>query len=304
MKSMVQLLAHVTLMGMISLLNILFLLFTFQRSLYFFESRNMEKPKNIRVGLVSADGNEVDVYLLDRGSTRDLVYMSGNAVFVREHFDLCMFLFSTFDCNVISMIYRGLDGNAGVPSERGIVEDIKTLAGYLDGRTVLTREMKARRTRKVVFGFSIGAGAAIHLANMCSSVDSLVLLNPFMSLPLAAGERSVLIRPIRFLIVDRWDNAENIEKIELPVLFIVSGDDELVPPHHSNSLIRGTRSYEKYVIPYAGHNTPLSNETLFRTCVQPVISKALERIQDDHNRWEGYSPSGDRHAPGGDSETQ
>lgn len=178
---------YMLLIGMLVLLNILFFLFTFQRHFYFFGWCNKESPENIRVrSVVSKDRNEVELYLFDRGSRKDLVYMAGNNITMKEYLDFCEFLFDTFDCNVISMAYRGINESSLVPSEKGIVEDIRALAQYLDKRTVVDQHKRPVKTGKVVLGFSIGSAAGIHLASMCS-VDSLVLINPFMSLPSAVN---------------------------------------------------------------------------------------------------------------------
>lgn len=278
-SSVIELLTYISLMGMMVLLNALFFVFTFQRHFYFFGYCNVEKPRDIRVSLVSKDKNDVDLYLFDKQSRNDLVYMSGNMIYMKEHLDFCEFLSQTFDCNVISMVYRGVAGNARTPSERGIVEDIKALGQYLDKRIVTDRNSAVSRTRKVVLGFSIGSAASIHLANVCS-VDSLVLINPFMSLA-SVVETSRFAGIVKPLLVDKWDNMRNIRNVAIPIYFITSERDEIVPSYHSEGLIRNTRSHEKHIIADASHNTPVSSAWEFRSCVSRVVFKALRRIEDN-----------------------
>lgn len=275
-KPVLQSLPYKALMGLLTVMNSLFFIFVSQRYLYFFGWRSTEESENRRVRLVSKDRNEIDLYLFNRSSSIDLIYMAGNMIVVEEYLDFCKFLSSVFDCNVVSMVYRGVAGNPGTPSERGIVEDIKVVAQYLDSR-MSSDGSGSGRTKKVILGFSIGAAAGIHLASSCS-VDSMVLINPFMSLA-SLVEASRFWHVLKFLLVDKWDNMKNIRNVDVPVYFIVSADDGIVPAHHTDELIKNTERHEKHVIDGADHNTPMVYPDNFMLQVYPVVSKALQNIR-------------------------
>ncbi|UYI26758.1 hydrolase [Encephalitozoon cuniculi] len=250
-----------TILGVVILsLDFLFLLFTIQRSLYFFGKGMRRKPENIRVRLVSRGQSEVDLYLIDQMSSTDIIYLPGNFVVTREHIEFCKYLSKALRCNTVSMIYRGIAGNPHVPSERGIVEDVSTASEWLSRRS----------TRKVVVGFSIGAAVGIRLAGMCR-VDALVLVNPFISLREVVSSIP-LGRVLKHLVVDEWSNMNGVKDIDVPVYFVVSSDDEIVPESHADALIKRTRHPRKIVIRNADHNEPMRN---FMVHVLPVVSEAL-----------------------------
>ncbi|KAG5858796.1 hypothetical protein KMI_11g17520 [Encephalitozoon hellem] len=249
---------HIVLAAMVLLLDFLFLLFTIQRSLYFFGRSARRRPESIKVRLTP--GGRSELYLVDCMSCADLIYLPGNFVAVEEHIEFCKYMSKMLECNVVSMVYRGVAGNQHTPSEKGIVEDLSPISQWISRRS----------TRKVVLGFSIGSAVGIRLAERCH-VDALVLVNPFVSLREVVG--NILFgKVLKHLVVDEWDNASRMKGIDAPVHFIVSSSDEIVPPSHADELIKRTRSPRKIVIPGADHNEPMRN---FTAHLYPVVDEIL-----------------------------
>ncbi|AFN83729.1 hypothetical protein EROM_091130 [Encephalitozoon romaleae SJ-2008] len=250
---------HVVLAAMILSLDFLFLLFTIQRSLYFFGKSMKRRPESMRVRLMS--GCRSELYLIDCMSCTDLIYLPGNFVAIEEHIEFCKYLSKMLECNVISMVYRGIAGNCCSPSERGIIEDLSPISQWISRRS----------TRKVVLGFSIGSAVGVRLAEKCH-VDALVLVNPFISLREVVS--NILFgRVLKHFIVDEWNNVSRMKEINAPVYFVVSSNDEIVPPSHTDELIKKTRLPRMIVIPGADHNEPMRN---FATHLYPVIGEILK----------------------------
>lgn len=250
---------HVILIAMVLSLDFLFLLFTIQRSLYFFGKSMKRRPESIRVRLMP--GSRSELYLIDCMSCTDLIYLPGNFVVMEEHMEFCKYLSKMLECNVVSMVYRGIAGNRCSPSERGIIEDLSPISQWMSRRT----------TRKVVLGFSIGSAVGVCLAEKCH-VDALVLVNPFISLREVASN-ILLGRVLKHFIVDEWNNMGRMKDINAPVYFVVSSNDEIVPPSHTDELIKKTRLPRMIVIPGADHNEPMRN---FATHLYPVIDEILK----------------------------
>ncbi|ADM12198.1 uncharacterized protein Eint_090690 [Encephalitozoon intestinalis ATCC 50506] len=240
-------LAYVAQITILLSLDVLFLLFTVQRSLYFFGKGMKRKPDAIRVRLIPK--SQSDLYLIDGISGIDLIYLPGNFVAVEEHIEFCKYLSKIFECNVISMVYRGVAGNGYSPSEKGIVEDLSPASRWLSRRS----------TRKVILGFSIGSAVGIRLAEKCR-VDALVLINPFISLREVVGNVS-FGRILKHLVIDEWNNLNRMKNINVPVYFVVSSNDEIVSPSHTDELIKRTKHPKKIVIRNADHNEPMRNFT-------------------------------------------
>ena len=147
--------------------------------------------------------------------------------------------------NVLLVDYRGYGESQGRPTEQGI---------YRDGEAAL-RDLGSRAgvdpDRIVVWGRSIGAAVAVHLAARGTEtagaardggagesgdpggpprVAGLILESPFTSVPdlLRQGGHVALLALSRFGTY-RFDSAARIGLVEAPVLIVHGTDDEIAP---------------------------------------------------------------------------
>jgi hypothetical protein len=139
--------------------------------------------------------------------------------------------------NLLLIDYRGYGESEGHPSERGI---------YLDGEAALL-DLRSRvgvdPGRIVVWGRSIGAAVAVHLAaggaegaapspdrNGTPAVAGLILESPFTSVPdlLREGGHFALLALSRFGTY-RFDSAARIGRVAAPILVVHGTDDEIAP---------------------------------------------------------------------------
>lgn len=143
--------------------------------------------------------------------------------------------------NLLLIDYRGYGESEGRPSEQGI---------YRDGEAAL-RELGSRAAvdpgRIVVWGRSIGAAVAVHLAagsaadreggagasgdrDATPGVAGLILESPFTSVPdlLRQGRHVVLLALSRFGTY-RFDSASLMGRVAVPVLVVHGTDDEIAP---------------------------------------------------------------------------
>jgi len=106
-----------------------------------------------------------------------------------------------------------------------------------------------------VTGESIGSGAACYLAGTHpDEIDGVLLIGPFTALPDVAAWHYPFL-PVRWLMVDRFDNVVALHNYHGPLAVLLAGADEVV----SREL--GQRLFDSYHGPKrewvqegAGHN--------------------------------------------------
>jgi hypothetical protein len=136
--------------------------------------------------------------------------------------------------------YRGFGDTEGAPSEPGLLLDAHAALDYVRGRTDVDP------TRISYVGFSLGTGVATALA--CDSPPAaLVLLAPFTSLPDVAWRRLPAL-PYRVLMRSRFDSADCVPRLHVPLLVVSASNDSIVPPEHGPELYRRANEPKRLVV--------------------------------------------------------
>jgi len=151
---------------------------------------------------------------------------------------------SAHGMGVLLFDYRGYGGNAGRPSEVGLAADAdagqRWLAEHGDG------------DRLVYFGESVGAAVAAGLA-VRRPPAGLVLRSPFPSL--AAVARVQLHVPVGWLLRDHYRVTKAVQAAAVPLLVILAGDDEIVPPALGRQVYDAAGEPKRLLeVEGAGHN--------------------------------------------------
>ena len=150
---------------------------------------------------------------------------------------------------VLLFDYRGYGGNAGSPSEAGLLRDARAAVGYLTG------ERAVSPSRLVYFGESLGAAVALALA-LEQAPAALVLRSPFTSLTDMAKAHYPFL-PGGPLLKDRYESIAKIGGVESPILIIAGERDTIVPASQSRSLYERAPEPKRLVIILgADHNDP------------------------------------------------
>jgi len=116
--------------------------------------------------------------------------------------------------------YRGYAGNAGEPSEKGLLTDGRAALDFLVGQGVSGR-------RLVIWGESLGTGVAVPLAAE-RGLAALILEAPFTSLSDVAAQRYPFV-PVRALLRHRFNNAASMADVRAPVLILHGRADRTIP---------------------------------------------------------------------------
>lgn len=227
-----------------------------QRHLIYFPDRSTPPPaatvlRGARdVTLTTSDGLVLRAwYLPPSGSCRAAVLVApGNGGNRLDRAPLARALHDA-GLGVLLVDYRGYGGNPGVPSEAGLLRDLRAARAYLlDRAGIAEREL-------VYLGESIGTGPASALA-AAHPPGALVLRSPFTSLG-DAGRAAYRV-PVGWLVSDRYPVAVDVARVRAPVAVVYGDRDTVVPPAQSRAVARAARDAGADVVevevPRAGHN--------------------------------------------------
>jgi alpha-beta hydrolase superfamily lysophospholipase len=127
--------------------------------------------------------------------------------------------------SVLAIDYRGfgkslaVDGTA--PSEPRANEDAEAAWIYL--------ATLAPRSKRFIFGHSLGGSMATHLALKYPDAAGLILEASFTSIPDMISETRFGFLPVGFLVTQRFDVIDRIDNVAMPVLVAHGTADEIVP---------------------------------------------------------------------------
>jgi fermentation-respiration switch protein FrsA (DUF1100 family) len=142
---------------------------------------------------------------------------------------------------VFAYDYRGYGLSQGRASEQHVYADIDAAYDYL------TRELRVPAARIILYGRSLGAGAAVDLAAR-QPVGGLILESPFLT------AFRVMTR-IPLFPFDRFRNVDKIGRVRCPVLVMHGEADEIVPLWHGQQLFERVPGPKMFLaVPGAHHN--------------------------------------------------
>lgn len=224
----------------------------FQRDLIYFP--NNDRPDRAQVGvaavrdveIVTADGLRLLAWYLPPPAGQPLiVFFHGNAGHLGYR-DGRMAQIHKAGFGALFPEYRGYGGNPGIPTEEGF---------YIDARAALdfVAAEGFSPSRIVLMGESLGTGAATRMASE-RAVGAVVLETPYSSVADVAQHRLPLL-PIRLLLKDHFDAASRIGAARAPVLVMVGGQDDIIPPRFGRRLFDAANDpKELWISPEGGHN--------------------------------------------------
>ncbi len=129
--------------------------------------------------------------------------------------------------NIFILSYRGYGESSGSPSEEGLIIDAETALTHVLGRADVDKKSV------VVFGRSLGGAVAIALTNRHQDkIRALILENTFTSISELVDHIFPFLRTLRLkdaLLRLKWPSMERIASITVPILFLSSEHDEVVP---------------------------------------------------------------------------
>jgi fermentation-respiration switch protein FrsA (DUF1100 family) len=176
-------------------------------------------PEAEEVALTTADGVQIHAWHVTPQDNKPVVlYFHGNGGSLKYRVGRFSKLIGA-GIGLVAVEYRGYGGDAGAPSEQGLIADAE--AGY----AFAAAHYPAQQI--VVWGESLGSGVAVALAAE-KPVGRVILEAPFTS-AVAVGARHYWYLPVRLLMKDQFRSDRRIAKVTAPLLILHGVQDRTVP---------------------------------------------------------------------------
>lgn len=217
--------------------------------------------------LLSTDSVRFLVWQIPQTASRSVVVLfHGNADNISRNLDLYRTWYN-LGASVVAFEYRGYLGSEGEATEAGIDLDLDVLADSM-------RSWYPSDSVKVIaMGRSLGGAVATKFAAKYP-VSGLILESTFSSMADMGRERFPIL-PIGLLLRERYDSESLLHKLNIPVLVIHSGDDEVVPFHLGRKLYNAANEPKQFIEIIGGHNTGIDTS---RTQLEEAYRRFLFQL--------------------------
>ncbi|CAO3625764.1 unnamed protein product [Cunninghamella blakesleeana] len=255
------------------------------RILYFCSRTKVTKPSEYGLPdneeiLVTKDGVKLRSYVLIQRDENvairapTILCFHANAGNMGHRLPIAQVLYQKLGYNVVILSYRGYGLSEGKANEKGLQIDAQTVVDYIKNHPILSH------TQLVAYGQSLGGAVAIYIVSKNEDdFDGLIIENTFLSVPILIPHVFPALRHLVYLCNQKWQTYKTMPKVQnVPILFLSSLRDELVPPTHMTKLYEVSETTGAKV--WKGFNTGTHNDT----CLQAGYFEAIEEFINDHVR--------------------
>ena len=150
---------------------------------------------------------------------KTLVFFHGNAgnLFNRVH---KLNKLNDLDINILIFSWRGFSGNSGNPTESNLYKDGKKIIDWLNDKGVDSDKI-------ILYGESLGTGVVVELGQS-EKFNKIILESPYTSIERAAKIYYPYL-PIKYLLKDKYNSLQKIDKIKVPILIMHGKKDSIIP---------------------------------------------------------------------------
>jgi len=220
------------------------------------------------VKLVTSDTIQLDGWYIPASQARGVVlFCHGNAGNISHRLD-SLLLFNKLGLSTLIFDYRGYGRSQGKPSEQGTYQDAEAAWQYL------TQERGVLPPKIILFGRSLGAAVAAHLAAI-HTPGALILESSFTSVPDIAADLYPFL-PVGLLSRVDYNVKEKLENVACPVLIVHGPNDEIIPYKHGRALYAAAKEPKRFLELRGGHNEGfLITGKTYRDGLDGFLSEAL-----------------------------
>ena len=194
-----------------------------------------------------------------------VLFCHGNAGNISDRLESIR-IFHELGLSVLIFDYRGYGLSSGRPDEPGTYRDAETAWTYLTRRGY-------RPDQIIVFGRSLGAGVAAHLARE-RRPGALILESAFTSVA-DLGSYHYWYLPVRWLTRFRYATVNYVRQVTAPVLVVHSRNDEIVPFQFGQRVFEQAQEPKGFLEITGGHNDGF-------LVSGPVYTEGLRRFVDKY----------------------
>lgn len=152
---------------------------------------------------------------------KTILYCQGNKHNIDNYWDRVMYLHK-LGVNIFIYDYRGYGLSEGTPSEDGLHEDAAAAWNFIQ------KSYGVKPDSLILYGYSLGNVSSIYLAAEVVRPMALIAEAPFASANSLTQGSLVLDIPSGWLTKGKFDNAQEIKKINTPFLLMHGSDDDFV----------------------------------------------------------------------------
>ncbi len=146
---------------------------------------------------------------------------------------------------VLAIDYRGFGRSSDeLPSEASVNEDARAGWAWL--------EANYPGRDRYIFGHSLGGAIAVRLATEVDDAKGLIVEGTFTSIPAVFETMKWGWLPIATLITQRFDSADRIAQVKVPVLVVHGAADSLIPPALGRALYEKAAAPKRFVLVEGG----------------------------------------------------
>jgi alpha-beta hydrolase superfamily lysophospholipase len=171
---------------------------------------------------------------------------------------------------VLGIDYRGFGRSSpGLPSETLAHEDARAAWDWL--------ARQHPQSARYVFGHSLGGAIAVHLASEVSDAKGLMVEGTFTSMPELVSTFKWGWLPVGPLITQRFDAAQRIAAVRVPVLVVHGSADSLIAPELGRALFAQASEPKQFVLVDGGshHNTNSVGQRQYRQALRELFGLGL-----------------------------
>lgn len=155
---------------------------------------------------------------------------------------------------VLMLDYPGFGLSGGLPTEENMYQSVELAMQWLKDQGVTS-------DRLIMCGYSLGSAPACELtANQGYPLapTKLILESPFASAEVMVQDAAALNMPGSYFVNLKIDNAEEIKKIDIPLLWMHGTDDDFLSIKTHGEVVYKNKSGEKTAVRIEGgdHNNP------------------------------------------------
>jgi fermentation-respiration switch protein FrsA (DUF1100 family) len=208
-----------------------------------------------QIDLPRTDGARQFAWIMRNGSVpahdddareRWVLYLHGNASTIASRMNVAHYTrMHELGLHVLAPEYRGYNGLDGIPSETSVLSDAR--AGY----EYLRSQLSVPPDRLVIFGWSLGAAVAVHLASQVEA--GAVVLEGAPASVVDIGQQRYPFFPVRWIIRNPFNAIERVATIRAPLLFLHSPEDTVIPFGEGRRLFAAAPEPKKFVEVRGGH---------------------------------------------------